>query len=203
MILYNLIKMITAVLLALFYDFTVKFIEDIPKGPCIFVANHKSILDPIALIDALDRRVFFLASKDLYKIPILNLMLNALETIPIKKNTADVNALRSALKLLKNGYSIAVFPEGGISLDKSVKKIYKGAMYLSYKSGFPIVPVGISGTDVVLPMGEYLPHTGRISVTVGKSIYPDLSLRKAESLEKMGNAVIAALNNLINYPNSK
>ncbi|WHE07599.1 lysophospholipid acyltransferase family protein [Thermoanaerobacterium thermosaccharolyticum] len=199
MILYNLIKMITTGLLASFYSFSVKFIDDIPKEPCIFVANHKSILDPIALIDALDRRVFFLASKDLYRIPILNLILNALETIPIKKNSADVTALKKAIKMLDDGRSIALFPEGGISLSKGVKKIYKGAMYLSYKSGFPIVPVGISGTDVVLPMGEYLPHSGRISVTVGKSIYPDLSLKKAELLENMKNAVVNALNELTNF----
>jgi len=199
MILYNLIKMITTGLLASFYSFSVKFIDDIPKEPCIFVANHKSILDPIALIDALDRRVFFLASKDLYKIPILNLILNALETIPIKKNSADVSALKKAIKMLDDGRSIALFPEGGISLDKGVKKIYKGAMYLSYKSGFPIVPVGISGTDVVLPIGEYLPHSGKISVTVGKSIYPDLSLKKAELLENMKNAVVNALNDLTSF----
>lgn len=191
--------MITTGLLASFYSFSVKFIDDIPKEPCIFVANHKSILDPIALIDALDRRVFFLASKDLYRIPILNLILNALETIPIKKNSADVTALKKAIKMLDDGRSIALFPEGGISLSKGVKKIYKGAMYLSYKSGFPIVPVGISGTDVVLPMGEYLPHSGRISVTVGKSIYPDLSLKKAELLENMKNAVVNALNELTNF----
>ncbi|WKV08050.2 lysophospholipid acyltransferase family protein [Thermoanaerobacterium sp. CMT5567-10] len=191
--------MITTGLLASFCSFSVKFIDDIPKEPCIFVANHKSILDPIALIDALDRRVFFLASKDLYKIPILNLILNTLETIPIKKNSADVSALKKAIKMLDDGRSIALFPEGGISLSKGVKKIYKGAMYLSYKSGFPIVPVGISGTDVVLPMGEYLPHSGKISVTVGKSIYPDLSLKKAELLENMKNAVVNALNELTNF----
>lgn len=199
MILYNLIKMITTGLLASFYSFSVKFIDDIPKEPCIFVANHKSILDPIALIDALDRRVFFLASKDLYRIPILNLILNALETIPIKKNSADVTALKKAIKMLDDGRSIALFPEGGISLSKGVKKIYKGAMYLSYKSGFPIVPVGISGTDVVLPIGEYLPHSGKISVTIGKSIYPDLSLKKAELLENMKNAVVNALNDLTSF----
>jgi len=72
-------------------------------------------------------------------------------------------------------------------------------MYLSYKSGFPIVPVGISGTDVVLPIGEYLPHSGKISVTVGKSIYPDLSLKKAELLENMKNAVVNALNDLTSF----
>lgn len=186
-------------LFVLLFDFDVKFIDSVPKEPCIFVANHKSIFDPIALIDALDRRVFFLASRDLYRIPILNLILNALGNIPIKKNSADVGAVKSALKLLKDGYSIAVFPEGGISLDADVNAVYKGAMYLSYKSRRPVVPVGISGTNGVLPMGEYWPRRGKISVTVGGPIYPDLSLAKAESIENMKDAVIKSLNELTNY----
>ncbi|AEF16447.1 phospholipid/glycerol acyltransferase [Thermoanaerobacterium xylanolyticum LX-11] len=198
MVLYYFIKTITLAIMSLFFGFNVNLLGNLPDEPCIFVANHKSILDPIALMDAIDRRVFFIASKDLYRMPILSLILNALETIPIKKNSADVSALKKAIKMLDDGRSIALFPEGGISLDKSVIKIYKGAMYLSCKTGCPIVPVGINGTDVVLPMGEYLPHAGRISVTIGKSIYPDVSMDKGDCLDKMAHEVLNSLNSLIN-----
>jgi len=198
MVLYYFIKTITLAIMSLFFGFNVNLLGNLPDEPCIFVANHKSILDPIALMDAIDRRVFFIASKDLYRMPILSLILNALETIPIKKNSADVSALKKAIKMLDDGRSIALFPEGGISLDKSVIKIYKGAMYLSCKTGCPIVPVGISGTDVVLPIGEYLPHAGRISVTIGKSIYPDVSMDKGDCLDKMAHEVLNSLNSLIN-----
>lgn len=203
MILYYFIKVITLAIISLFFGLSVDLLGDLPDGPCIFVANHKSILDPVVLMDAIDRRVFFIASKDLYKIPILNLILNALEAIPIKKNSADVSALKKAIKMLGDGRSIALFPEGGISLDKSIIKIYKGAMYISCKTGYPIVPVGISGTDVVLPMGEYLPHAGRISVTIGKSIYPDVLMDKGDCLDKMAHEVLNSLNSLINNRNLK
>ncbi|AFK86083.1 lysophospholipid acyltransferase family protein [Thermoanaerobacterium saccharolyticum] len=198
MILYYFIKVITLAIISLFFGLNVDLLDDLPDGPCIFVANHKSILDPVVLMDSIDRRVFFIASKDLYKIPILNFILSALETIPIKKNSADVNALKKAIKMLDDGRSIALFPEGGISLDKSVIKIYKGAMYISCKTGCPIVPVGIRGTDGVLPMGEYFPHAGKISVTIGRSIYPDMSINKNDCLDKMAYEVLNSLNSLIN-----
>ncbi len=85
MILYYFIKVITLAIISLFFGLNVDLLDDLPDGPCIFVANHKSILDPVVLMDSIDRRVFFIASKDLYKIPILNFILSALETIPIKK----------------------------------------------------------------------------------------------------------------------
>ncbi|MGB9809840.1 MAG: lysophospholipid acyltransferase family protein, partial [Caldanaerobacter sp.] len=77
---------------------------------------------------------------------------------------------------LKEGYSIGIFPEGGISPKGVIEKIYEGAMYLAYKSGKPLVPVVVQGTREVLPLGKYVPKLrGKIKVKVGEPIFPDLN----------------------------
>ncbi|SNX54432.1 lysophospholipid acyltransferase family protein [Thermoanaerobacterium sp. RBIITD] len=197
MFLYYFIKILTAMLFMLFYSFKVIYEDRIPDEPCIFVANHQSLLDPIAVVDALNRKVIFLASEDLYKIPILNYILITTGNIPIKKKSADINAIKRALNVLNKGYSIALFPEGGISPNGELKEGYKGAMYLSYKSGRPIVPIGINGTYDIMPLGKYKLGEGKISVKIGSAIYPDMSLPKNESIETLKDKVMHKVKKLI------
>lgn len=198
MIVYYLSKYISKLFFKIFYSFEATYESRLPKEPCIFVANHQSLFDPFAIVCSLKRRVIFLASKDLYSIPFLGLFLKSTGTIPIKKNSADVKSIKNALNTLKNGHSIALFPEGGISDNGEMKEGYKGAMYISHKSGIPIVPVGIKGTYNILPIGKYIPKLrGKISVNVGKPIYPDLNLDIQSSIIKMKDTVMNEVRKLI------
>ncbi|ADH61560.1 phospholipid/glycerol acyltransferase [Thermoanaerobacter mathranii subsp. mathranii str. A3] len=175
--LYRILRFIARLILEIFYSLEVKYEKNLPEGACIFVANHQSLLDPVVVVCSVKRPVIFLASSELYKIIFLKPVLKIAKAIPIKKNSPDLNALKQALSRLKEGDSIGLFPEGGISPTGKVKKMHEGAMYLAYKSGKPIVPIAILGTYSILPFGTYIPKIkGKIRVKIGEPIYPNLNI---------------------------
>jgi len=176
-LLYRILRFIAISILKIFYSLEVKHEKHLPEGACIFVANHQSLLDPVVVACSVKRPVIFLASSELYKSRFLKYFLKIDKAIPIKKNSPDINAIKQALFRLKEGNSIGLFPEGGISLTGKVEKMYEGAMYLAYKSERPIVPVAIKGTREILPFGKYFPKfKGKIEVKIGEPIYPNLNI---------------------------
>ncbi|MGB9678785.1 MAG: lysophospholipid acyltransferase family protein [Thermoanaerobacteraceae bacterium] len=191
---YYIVRNFSKIFFKLFYSFKVEILSKIPENSCIFVANHQSLLDPPVVAASLKRRLIFLASTDLYKIPIIRFILIKTNSIPIKKNTADIEAIKTALKKLKEGYSIAMFPEGGLSKDGEIKKAYEGAMYISYKSSIPIVPISIKGTHDIMPFGKFIPRLkGKISVKIGQPIYPDLDIEIRKGIENMRDKVMNSI----------
>ncbi|KHO63337.1 MULTISPECIES: lysophospholipid acyltransferase family protein [Thermoanaerobacter] len=175
--LYRILRFIAISILKIFYSLEVKHEKHLPEGACIFVANHQSLLDPVVVACSVKRPVIFLASSELYKSRFLKYFLKIDKAIPIKKNSPDINAIKQALFRLKEGNSIGLFPEGGISPTGKVEKMYEGAMYLAYKSERPIVPVAIKGTREILPFGKYFPKfKGKIEVKIGEPIYPNLNI---------------------------
>ncbi|MBE3593172.1 MAG: 1-acyl-sn-glycerol-3-phosphate acyltransferase [Thermoanaerobacter sp.] len=174
--LYRILRLIAKLILKIFYSFEVKYEKNLPEGACIFVANHQSLLDPVVVACSVKRPVIFLASSELYKRRFLKYFLKIDKAIPIKKNSPDLNAIKQALFRLKEGNSIGLFPEGGISPTGKVEKMHEGAMYIAYKSGKPIVPVAIKGTREILPFGKYFPKfRGKIELKIGEPIYPNLN----------------------------
>ncbi|MGB9780725.1 lysophospholipid acyltransferase family protein [Caldanaerobacter sp.] len=175
-LLYRVLRRIGIALLKIFYSFKVERDGNLSKGSYIFVSNHQSLLDPVAVVCAIKTPIIFLASSELFNIYLLKPFLLIDKAIPIKKESADLKAIKKALERLKEGYSIGIFPEGGISPKGVIEKIYEGAMYLAYKSGKPLVPVVVQGTKEVLPLGKYVPKLrGKIKVKVGEPIFPDLN----------------------------
>jgi len=175
-LLYRVLRLIGIALLRIFYSFKVERESDLSKSPYIFVSNHQSLLDPVAVACAIKTPIIFLASSELFNIYLLKPFLLIDKAIPIKKESADLKAIKKALERLKAGYSICIFPEGGISPKGVIEKIYEGAMYLAYKSGKPLVPVIVRGTKEILPLGKYVPKMrGKIKVKIGEPIFPDLN----------------------------
>lgn len=143
--------------------------ENIPqKGPFIIVSNHQSIIDPFVFMSIFPIKINFLAAAYLFKIPVVGLMLRLGGALPINSRKSDLKSLRMTLRLLKEGKVIGIFPEGGVSLNGELEDFKAGWAYLALKAKVPAVPVTISGTRDVLPVGKYLPRKGKIFVNIGK-----------------------------------
>lgn len=149
--------------------------EQIPDGPCLFIANHLSNADGFALHRALlPRQVFFLAGVKLQGTTMTRIGTDAVNTIPIKPNSADVEALKRAVETLKQGHSVLIFPEGGRSRTGALIRAKKGAALIAKRAGVPVVPVALTGTEQFLPineqdMGGEKPQKGiTISVKIGR-----------------------------------
>jgi 1-acyl-sn-glycerol-3-phosphate acyltransferase len=116
------------------------------KGPLIVAANHMSNFDPPILGAALTRKIHYMAKKDLFNNPFLGKILETYDAFPVKRGTADMGALKTALRLLKQEKVLGVFPEGTRNAGRELKAAKPGIIMLATKSEAPILPVGLSGT---------------------------------------------------------
>lgn len=166
---------------AVFGTFTgerVTGLEHIPReGPLLLVANHLSYLEPPLIATVIPRRITFMAGYELWEIGWLALALRAMQALPVRRGGAgDLEAIRTALTLLKQGEAVAVFPEGRISETLSLLRGKPGVSLLAQRSGAPIVPIGISGTERLGTLGPFVTarwRTPRVRVNIGPAFRPD------------------------------
>lgn len=134
------------------YDihFVIDGCENVPEGPCVVIANHQSAFDVMAVIRALrGHQIGFIAKKDFAKVPILGRWIKAIRGIFITRGDAreSLKTIQEGIGLLKDGFSLAIFPEGTRSKDGSVREFKAGSFKLATKSKVPILPVAIQGTS--------------------------------------------------------
>ena len=148
-------------------------VEEIPRdGPVILAANHISNADPVIigawLVPRLGRRMHWLAKKEIFDWPIIGWMAAHGGIHPVDRSTADVEAFRLARRILDEGHALFVFPEGTRSPDGRLQEAKDGVARLALRTGAPIVPIGIAGSDRVWPKGRLLPRPGGVvTVAVG------------------------------------
>ncbi|MGA9524171.1 MAG: lysophospholipid acyltransferase family protein [Myxococcaceae bacterium] len=134
---------------------TVEGRENLPDGPVLFVCNHLSNADGITLSRAFrPRTVFFLAGVKLQTTASTKLGTEVVDTIPIHPGTADIEALRKALAVLKQGDSVLIFPEGGRSRTGALIRARRGASLLAEKARVPVVPIALIGTEKLMPIND-------------------------------------------------
>jgi 1-acyl-sn-glycerol-3-phosphate acyltransferase len=123
--------------------------------PSIFICNHLSNADGIILDKVLkDQDVTFVAGVKLSNDPVTSIGINIVKTIQIKPNTADKEALTKLVKIVKEGNSILIFPEGTRSRTGSMIEAKKGILLIAKLTKAPIVPIGVWGTEKLLPINE-------------------------------------------------
>jgi len=172
----------------MFYRLSSSGYENIPKkGPIIVVANHVSYLDPPALAVGCRRELSFMAKEELFKYPVLGTVIKMLSAFPVDRKKIDIRAFRMSLRFLKQGKAVALFPEGTRQRlgHKNLGELHTGAAYLALKAGVPLIPVGISGTDRVMPDGKHLPRLSKIFVNIGKPINLDDMDVSQENISKL------------------
>jgi 1-acyl-sn-glycerol-3-phosphate acyltransferase len=153
-------------------------VDEIPRdGPVIIAANHASNLDAVVigawLIPRLGRRIHWLGKRELFDWPIVGWVAANGGVHPVDRGAADVEAFRLARRILDEGHVLFVFPEGTRSSDGALQAARDGVAVLAARTGAPIVPIGIGGSDRVWPRGQRLPHPGgHVVVKVGPPFRP-------------------------------
>jgi len=147
--------------------------ERVPKhGAYIVAPSHRSILDIPFAAFITTRTVRFLAKDDLFSTRFGALLFDALGAVKVERGTADRAALRALEDALAAGSPVAVFPEGTRHSGPEIAELYAGAAFLAIKLGVPIVPVGVGGSENILPKGKIFPRIHRVAVSVGRPIHP-------------------------------
>ncbi|HVW32339.1 MAG TPA: lysophospholipid acyltransferase family protein, partial [Acidimicrobiia bacterium] len=135
--------------------FRIEGLERLPAaGPLLLASNHISYFDPIAIANLTDlrgRRVRFMAKAELFRNPVLGAALRSMGQLPVDRGTGDSSALDAAAASLARGQVVHVFPEGTISDDLNPMAGKTGLARLAKAAGVDVVPVGIWGTQRIVP----------------------------------------------------
>jgi len=154
--------------------------EDLPEAirsgqrPAIFVGNHSSLLDPPLVIANLPSRPVFLVKKELAYVPVLGWIIWLAGFIFIDRSSrrGSLASLKDAARRIREGQSLAAFPEGTRSRNGSLLPFKKGAFALAMESGVPVIPLGIRGGLEVLPKGTWRVASADYRLKVGTPLYP-------------------------------
>jgi 1-acyl-sn-glycerol-3-phosphate acyltransferase len=161
--------------------------ERVPKtGPVVVVINHVGFLDPVLVCMTFVRHIIPLAKIEAFDSFFLRLLLNAYGTIPVRRGEGDIGAVKMALRVLKNGGLILLAPEGTRSPTYQLQVGKEGAVTLALRSGAPIVPIGIIGTQHLKVYWRKF-RRAPIHMSVGKPFYlrahqPDQKVSRAEMM---------------------
>lgn len=127
------------------YNYHVIGREKVPDGGCVLVANHTQWADPVLVGTALGNQypLVAMAKKELFQIKLLGPLISALGAFPVDRGTADIGAIKTSLKAVKEGKKLLIFPEGGTK-HKAGDEAKVGAAMIAARTGASIVPIYIS-----------------------------------------------------------
>ena len=152
---------------------SVQGLEHIDPGAAyVYMANHQSMFDVLALLGYLPVQFRWIAKMELFKIPIFGYSMTRVGYIGIDRSNrkSAYKSLQEAAQKIAQGVSVVVFPEGTRSEDGRIKPFKAGGFYLAIRSGRPIVPVVIYGSKDVLPKGRLCINRGHIFFSINKPI---------------------------------
>jgi 1-acyl-sn-glycerol-3-phosphate acyltransferase len=158
-------------LLRIFFSWKVNGKENVPPtGPLIVTANHVHVLDPFFLLFILPRWINFMAKEELFRSPILKLILQWAHTVPVSRRgtTKDKReAVRQAKDILDRGLVLGMFPEGERSREGKLIRGKPGPAVMASQAGVPLLPIGIAGTDKIKGIG-WLWRRHHIVINIGQ-----------------------------------
>lgn len=160
--------------------------ENVPRrGQLLVVANHMNIADILLLAGCLGRKATFMAKEELFRPPVQGFLLRNLASFPMHRGQMDIRAMRKAYAVLERGGVLIMFPEGTRSSDGQLQEGLGGSALIAMRSGAPILPVGISGTEKIKGLRSVLARP-RVTINIGQPFHlPSLNShsRKEKRIE--------------------
>jgi 1-acyl-sn-glycerol-3-phosphate acyltransferase len=164
-----------------------------PSGPLIIAANHNSNADPgfvaVWLTPALGRPVHWMAKAEALRWPIAGWFMRANGAFAVHRDSADMEAFLLARRLLDEGRVLGTFPEGTRSPAGALQVARDGVTLLALRTGAPILPIGVIGTDRFWPRSRLLPRPGgRIAMRIGEPFVLERVTRPDGRKERLDEA---------------
>jgi len=137
------------------------------EGPLLVVCNHLSNIDPFIFGGYAPGAMFCMSKRELFENPFTAWVLAGCNCFPVDRGTADRRALRMALDVLADGGRLLIFLEGTRSATPGMRRAEAGVGFLARRSGAPVLPVGVWGTEAALARGRLLPKRVPIRIRYG------------------------------------
>lgn len=150
--------------------------EHLPtSGACVVAPVHRSNLDTPILAWITTRRLRFMGKDSLWKTKFGNWFLTALGGFPVARGTADREALRACQAIIERGEPLVMFPEGTRRSGETIGELFDGPAFVAARTGVPIVPIGVGGSERVMPKGSKLLRPKKVVLVIGPPIQPPVS----------------------------
>ena len=194
---YNLLRIIVCFFFKIFFfvkgDNIRVMEENSITGGCIVASNHISFLDPIFIGIFIRRHMYFMAKAEAFEIKLLAPIIRALGAFPVHRDKVDITAVKNALKVLNSKNVLGIFPQGTRMSIEDSAKIKQGAVQFAYRTGCPIVPVGIHTKKGKVRIFR------KVYVKFGEPIYLDrigVTKSDSESMDKASEYLMSAIKEL-------
>lgn len=193
--LYTFGKALVKTALSPLYRFEVTGTEKFPdQGGILLCSNHIHALDPPVVGMTSPRTVHFMAKEELFKVPVLGRILPQVNAFPVKRGMSDREALRSALRILKNGDVVGLFPEGTRSTDGVLKKGLSGAGFFALRGDADVMPCAI--------IGPYKPFR-KVKVVYGEPVLMAPYRERKASAEEVTSVIMESIQKLLDENSEK
>jgi len=161
-------QMILRLVYTLWNGYRARGTERLAPGGGLLLINHQSFLDPTLVGLPLSRPVSFLARESLLRASVLGPFLRRVYVLPINREAAGTESLREAIRRMRHGFLVGIFPEGTRTPDGSLGEFKPGFVALVRRAGVPVYPVGVAGAFEALPKGVKFLRPRPIRVVFGE-----------------------------------
>lgn len=145
--------------------------HNIPRrGAFVLAPIHRSNIDTPLAAAVSSRRLRFMGKDSLWKIAPIGWLFSAMGAFPVTRGTADREALKRCIAVLEMGEPLVLFPEGTRQSGPVVMPLFDGAAYVAVKAGVPIIPLGIGGSEKVMPKGKKMIYPKKCVLVIGEPI---------------------------------
>ena len=175
---YNVLHTVVPPVAKAIWRPTVRGLHHVPEtGGVLLASNHLSFADSVVIPVVVPRKVVFLAKSDYFtgtgiRGAVSRAWFEGLGMLPVDRDDsrAALASLDVALEVLGRGEAFGIYPEGTRSRDGRLYRGRTGVAHLALTAGVPVVPVGLTGTERLQPVGSRLPRLAKVTVAFGEPI---------------------------------
>ncbi|MGC1275802.1 MAG: lysophospholipid acyltransferase family protein [Planctomycetaceae bacterium] len=185
-------QMLLRAVFGLWNGYRARGMERLSPGGGLLLINHQSYLDPLLVGLPLSRPVSYLARDTLFRVPVLGPFLRSVYVMPINREAAGTESIREAIRRMRHGFLVGIFPEGTRTTDGLLGEFKPGFVALVRRAGAPVYPVGIAGAFDALPRGAKWLRPRPMRVVFGEPFTEAELKGGAEALSALAHERIAA-----------
>lgn len=171
---YHVVRIVVVVFCRLFWRLTVEGRDNVPKaGPFIIAPVHRSNVDSLIVAAVTNRRMRYLGKKEMWKYRASAWFFTTMGGIPVDRGTPDRDALKTCESVIAANEPLVMFPEGTRRSGGVVEDIFDGVAFVASRSGVPILPIGIGGSERAMAKGSKFIRPVRIRMVIGEPLVPE------------------------------
>lgn len=172
--LYAVVRNVVVGFCRLYWRLSVEGKEHVPvSGPFILSPVHRSNIDTPLVAACTGRRVHYMGKQEMWKYKLSAAFFTAMGGFPVNRGAADREALRKCVEVINGGDGLVIFPEGTRRSGPVIEETFEGAAYVATKTGAPIIPVGIGGSQAAMPRGAKFIKPVKTRLVIGPPLYAE------------------------------